>query len=71
LKEQFPAQRARQESAPAPLGVDICAPSTYGHVDSAVNKKASEAATADNVTSGSDNESEERGGHERWRNLGY
>jgi hypothetical protein len=62
MKEQFLAHRARQPSAPAPRSTDIGDPSTYWHAESAINDKASEAATADDVISSSDNESEEEGG---------
>jgi hypothetical protein len=50
-----------QQGPPAPIGADIGAPSTYGHDDSAVTHKASEAPTADNIISSSDNESGEEG----------
>jgi hypothetical protein len=62
MKEQVLAHRARQPSAPAPRFADIGDPSTSGHAESAINDKGGEAATADNVTSSSDNESEEKGG---------
>jgi hypothetical protein len=61
MKEQFLAQRTRQPCAPAPPAPDIGDPSTFGHAESAVNDKAREAATADNVISSSENESEEEG----------
>jgi hypothetical protein len=68
MKEHFLAQRARQPYAPAPRVADIGDPSTYGHADSAINNKASEASIVDNVISSSDNESEEEGvAMARWR----
>jgi hypothetical protein len=68
MKEQFLAHRARQPSAPAPRYADIGDPNTPGHAKSARNDKASEATTADNVISSSDNESEEEGvAMARWR----
>jgi hypothetical protein len=62
MKEHFLAHRARQPSAPAPRSADIGDPSPSRHAKSAINDKASEAAPADNVTSSSDDESEEKGG---------
>jgi hypothetical protein len=63
MKEQFLAQCARQPSAPAPRSADIGGnPSTSWHAEIAKNDRASEAATADNVTSSSDIESDEEGG---------
>jgi hypothetical protein len=64
MKEQLLAQLARQACAPAPRAADIGDPSTSGHEESAINDKASEAATVDYVISSTDNESEEeRGGN--------
>jgi hypothetical protein len=68
MKEQFLAHRARQPSAPAPRSADIDDHSTSIHAESVINDKASEATTADNVISSSDNESEEEGvAMARWR----
>jgi hypothetical protein len=62
MKEQFLAQRARQPCAPAPRAAGNGDPSTSGHAESAVNDKASEATTVDNIIPSSNNESEEEGG---------
>jgi hypothetical protein len=67
MKEQFLAQRARHPCAPALPLANIGDPSTSRHAQCALNEKASEAATANNVIIySSDYESEEEGVAMAW-----